>query len=214
VNKKQVRQKLGLPLDKKILVFAADYGKRNTWKGGHLLEEIFDGLSRPNDYLLLHIGDEKQAREGNWYHAGHIQEPRQIAEYLAAADLLINPSLADSFSLVTAEAMACGTPVIAFRTGGIPEIVDNAENGIIVPYHNTGAFVAAIQRYFESSDHHEVWQNRARHKIETHFTLDLMLENYAKLYETILSRQNPEFSLHPTKIENFDFDAHQVQLSP
>lgn len=68
----------------------------------------------------------------------------ELADHYRAADVVIVPSRSESFGLVAAEAQACGTPVVAANTGGLPYVVNAAESGLLVDNHDARAFAVAI----------------------------------------------------------------------
>ena len=71
------------------------------------------------------------------------QSPKELAEIYSAADLFVNPTLEDNFPTVNLEALACGTPVITYQTGGSPESLTE-DCGRVVPYNNYVALRNAI----------------------------------------------------------------------
>ena len=73
---------------------------------------------------------------------------RALAEIYTAADVFVNPTREEVLGLVNAEALACGTPIAAFRTGGVPEVLDNT-CGIVVEYNDVDAMQAAVQKICE-----------------------------------------------------------------
>ena len=66
--------------------------------------------------------------------------------YYAATDLTVVPSRYESFGLVAIESMACGTPVVASRAGGLAYTVEEGRNGLLVPYGDAPALTAALDR--------------------------------------------------------------------
>jgi glycosyltransferase involved in cell wall biosynthesis len=76
------------------------------------------------------------------------QNPGELAKLYAEADLLVNPTREDTYPTVNMEALACGTPVLTFRTGGSPEILDE-HCGVVVPCGDVDAMEAAILRLAE-----------------------------------------------------------------
>jgi D-inositol-3-phosphate glycosyltransferase len=74
------------------------------------------------------------------------QSHEQLARYYAATDLTVVPSRYESFGLVAIESMACGTPVIASRAGGLAYTVEEGHNGLLVPYGDVPALTAALDR--------------------------------------------------------------------
>ena len=75
---------------------------------------------------------------------GHVGSDWGKSLAFSAADVLLNPSLGDSFSLITAEALACGTPVAAYATGGIPDVICEAQLGRTVTTGDRVALAAAV----------------------------------------------------------------------
>ena len=75
--------------------------------------------------------------------------PQQdLPTYYSAADVCVVPSRYESFGFVAAEALACGTPVIASKVGGLPSIVHDEENGLLVPWRRPEALAERIDRLF------------------------------------------------------------------
>jgi D-inositol-3-phosphate glycosyltransferase len=80
------------------------------------------------------------------------KEQDKLAEYLAAADLVVMPSLYESFGMVALEAMAAGTPVVASSVGGLADLVQDGENGLTVPARDPEALAASIDKLLADDD--------------------------------------------------------------
>ena len=105
---------------------------------------------------------------------GEIRED-QKQEFLGNAAALLFPiAWREPFGLVMIEAMACGTPVIAFQNGSVPEVLEDAVTGFIV--HDEDQAVAALRRIGELD------RTRIREEFERRFTAQHMAQNYLKLY--------------------------------
>ncbi len=112
---------------------------------------------------------------------GEISEP-QKGEFVGRARALLFPiDWPEPFGLVMIEAMACGTPVIAFRHGSVPEVM---EDGV------TGAIVSNLEQAIRATKSvHELDRCRIRREFERRFSARLMAERYVELYERACRRE-------------------------
>ena len=106
------------------------------------------------------------------------------SEFLGnAAGLLFPIAWREPFGLVMIEAMACGTPTIAFRDGSVPEVLEDGVTGFIV--ENEDQAVSAVQRL------HSLDRARIRRTFEERFTGRRMAEDYLRIYRGLIARQRP-----------------------
>ncbi len=114
-----------------------------------------------------------------------------VAELMACADLLLLPSQNESFGLVALEAMASGVPVVATRTGGIPEVVEDGVSGIL---EDVGAVEPMGERAVEILRDGARWSAMsiaARRTAVERFSVQAILPRYEAYYERILGRGAP-----------------------
>lgn len=194
MNKIDVRKKLNLPLDKTILMFSAHYGIKNYWKGGDYLLEALSKINREN-IVFLNVGSsekpDKQIEDSiEWISIPYVEDENTMAEYYAASDLFLYPSLADNCPLVVLEAMASGTPIIAFRTGGVPELITHMETGYVSEYKNVDDFLNGINLFLDNENLRKNAGSSARKTVEEHFTLDKMVDLYEQLYHSLLIKKS------------------------
>ena len=97
------------------------------------------------------------------------------------SDVLINPTYADTFPTVNLESLACGTPVITYRTGGSPEAVDE-KTGIVVEQGNVEGLADAIRQL----KRHPLSAADCRKRAEEYFDKDKCFQSYLRLYEELL----------------------------
>lgn len=112
---------------------------------------------------------------------GRTQNQIELAMLYSLADVYVNPTYADMFPTVNLEALACGTPVITYRTGGSPEAVDE-QTGVVVEQGNVEALADAIRKMKANPLSSEACRKRA----EEHFDKDKCFEKYIELYEKLL----------------------------
>lgn len=117
-------------------------------------------------------------------------ELSNVSPLLQAADLLILNSRDEPFGLVLIEAMASGTPVLAARVGGIPEIVTDSENGWLVEKGDTQALAARLLDLSQSRDQLEQVTQRALQEVRLRFSIDRFLQEIERVY----GRPEPGFN--------------------
>lgn len=118
---------------------------------------------------------------------GEVNEARK-AELLANASALLFPiDWPEPFGLVMIEAMACGTPVIAFRSGSVPEVLDHGVTGFIVD--GVDEAVAALER-LDRLD-----RSLIRRRFEERFSAERMARDYVGIYEALLERRGPKLQV-------------------
>ena len=191
MDKSIARQQLGLPLNKKILLFTANNGMENPWKGGSFLADALAQIAGYEDILFLNVGGVYSTEKpDNWKDVPYITEETMMALYYSAADIFIYPSIADNCPLVVMEALACGTPVISFKTGGIPELVDHMQTGYIAQYRDVDDFVKGIITFIQDTELRSKSATAAAHIAREKFTFSRMINDYVKLYKELLSKQH------------------------
>jgi glycosyltransferase involved in cell wall biosynthesis len=114
---------------------------------------------------------------------GEISDAEKGAFLGNAAGLIFPIAWREPFGLAMIEAMACGTPVIAFRRGSVPEVVDDGVSGFIVD--DEAQAVAAVQRL------HRLDRARVRRVFEERFTARRMTEDYLNIYRRLIAREQP-----------------------
>ena len=129
--------------DKKIIL-----GVANTWKRRKALED-FIKLSQHLglDYQIVLVGMNKEQSDnlpGNITAIARTESQAELAALYSAASVFVNPTYVDNFPTTNIEALACGTPVITYRTGGSPESIDE-NTGLVVEKGNVDGLKEAIE---------------------------------------------------------------------
>ena len=105
---------------------------------------------------------------------------------MACADLFLLPSETESFGLAALEAMACGVPVVASRTGGLPEVIDDGESGFLLEVGNVEAMAEAGVRLLTDDDLHDAVSEAGRRAAETRFSAESVVPLYEAYYDRVL----------------------------
>lgn len=189
LNKQECRKELELPQNKKIILFLAKRGQSNPWKGGSYAEDALIATADRQDIYILDIGGDENKTVGNRKFISFINDEKTLVKYYSAADVLLYPSIADNCPLVVIEAQSCGLPVVAFKTGGIPEIVDHKETGYIAKYKDTQDLIYGI-RYCLGPEKapDPLMSQKSAQKVVANFSLDAMINKYVELYIKLLAK--------------------------
>ena len=129
-NPADARKRLGLPLDKRlVLAGAASLSARH--KGMDLFLEALELLDENVEVVTFGKGHLNLFSKRVLHEMGAIWDEEKMALLYNAADLFVLPSRIDNFPSTGVESLACGTPVVAFRIGGLPDMVDHKMNGYL-----------------------------------------------------------------------------------
>lgn len=114
-----------------------------------------------------------------------INDVNQLAKVYGAADLFVIPSLEDNLPNTVMEALACGTPVVGFETGGIPEMVDHRENGFIASQCDSKGLAGGIVWVSENK---EKLRTAARSKALQAYANAVVAQRHIALYRQLLGK--------------------------
>ena len=184
-EKLAARDALGLPHNKKVLLFVSDaLGARR--KGFDLLAGALQHLPNRNDFVLCAVG-EKNAEQvlPEVVYTGTIRDEVSMSQAYSAADLFVIPSREDNFPNTVLEAVACGTPVLSFKRGGMPDVIRPGINGILVEDVNEKAFAEALERFL-SGDYGFSVEKIRQFAVEK-YDQSVQAQRYQQLYREILA---------------------------
>lgn len=139
INRNVARRILNLPPNEKIVLFGADLGTNNPYKGWQYLRETLKMFSF-DAFVVSTFGSTTNVEteiSQKVYNFGRINDVYTLVLLYNACDVFVIPSLAESFGQTALESIACGTPVVGFKVGGIPDIVKHKKNGYLAEYKNS-----------------------------------------------------------------------------
>ncbi len=152
-DKRLCRKRSGLPEDTFVIVTGGaslnDTNKNFPW----LFEQLFH-LPDIDRVVVVAFGEGKLPVPGglNVRFTGRIRDRHELAKLLGAGNVFVSASLMETYALTVVEAMACGTPVVAFRVGGIPEAAPDGQAALLCDPLDAPAFLTAIQRVRSSAE--------------------------------------------------------------
>lgn len=179
VDKNYLREKYEIGEDVKIILGVA-FGW-SPRKGLDFFVELSKKLNRDKYRIVLVGTDDKVDRNlpRDIISIHRTLDQHELAKIYSSADVFMNPTLEEVLGMVNAEALACGTPVVTFNTGGCPEIVDTS-CGIVIDEFTTDALLKAIESVFESKQFTQI-NCLARAK---EFEQNKCFEEYIALYNS------------------------------
>lgn len=182
-DKGEARRTLGLPEDKKIVLFVSHNVDHQRKGIANLLRAV---ALLNNDIVLCSVGS-KRNNEGNGFDLGYIKDDKVMAMAYSAADLFALPSYAENYPNTIAESLLCGTPVVACRVGGIPEQVGNDE-GILANPADIAGIAEAINSVLNSKGrfNSELIRSNAIQK----FSFGNTTAQYISLYNNISAQDD------------------------
>jgi len=192
VDKRIARQALALPQDRKLILFGGIRGTTDRNKGFHLLEGALRILADKEGHQkteLLVFGVQQPANPPNLglkaNYLGLLHDDISISLLYAAADVFLSPSLQENLPNTIMEAMACGTPCVAFNQGGVSDLIEHESNGYLAIPHDEIDLARGIAWVLEE-DRHASLCHESRLKVENTFSLDKIAKIYSSLYQEIL----------------------------
>jgi glycosyltransferase involved in cell wall biosynthesis len=107
----------------------------------------------------------------------------------SAADIFVVPSIQDNQPNTVLEAMACGTPVVGFDVGGIPEMIRSGMTGLLAPVGDAMSLGHAISELLQCSDKRTAMASACRNIVMQDYRRETQVRRYADLYESQLRRR-------------------------
>ncbi|MDD2582048.1 MAG: glycosyltransferase family 4 protein [Desulfuromonadaceae bacterium] len=197
LDQHSARDILSLPQNRKLILFGAKGGMSDRNKGFHLLVEALQALaadikSRDSMELLI-FGSTEPASPPNLgfktHYLGWQNDDTKLAALYTAADVFVLPSLHESLGYTAMEAMACGTPCVAFNQGGVPDLIDHQQNGYLANPYQPADLAHGIVWVLEDKVRWNKLADCARNKIIESFALEKIAERHMTLYRGILRHE-------------------------
>jgi glycosyltransferase involved in cell wall biosynthesis len=186
-ERSECRTRLGLDPNRFVVGFGADsFAIRR--KGLDLLIAALRELKAPDlELLIFGTGEQPAGLEDRRVHVvGRIDSEDRLAESYSAMDLFVMPSRFEAFGQTALEAMACGTPVLAFEVGGIVDMVLPHETGLLAEPENASDLARQLAYAIAHPEELRSMGARARAMVEDRFKLEDQGRRYVDLYRSLL----------------------------
>lgn len=182
-NEQGVRQRYGLGDKRIILGLASIWSKEKGWDDFIEMSKMLND----NELIVLVGVSEKQQEQlpSNIVGIRRTENVQQLAELYSAADVFVNPTWQDNYPTVNLEAIACGTPVVTYRTGGSVEAITDS-TGMIVEQGDVAGLLSAAREIMQRGT--QFFKDSCRKFALENFDKEERYNDYLKLYDKLLKR--------------------------
>jgi glycosyltransferase involved in cell wall biosynthesis len=185
----EARRELGVGTDRPVVLLVAAH-LHTFYKGISLAIDALQLLSRTGfKVLIIGRGGEEIARRipQQVVATGFLTDDRMIAAAYRAADVTLVPSLADNFPYVALESMACATPVVAFRIGGLAEMIGDNERGLAASPFDIPQFAGNIKQLLDSPELRQRLGNSGKQWVDQNCDMAQWTQKHLALYQQALN---------------------------
>ena len=177
---------LGIPQGAQVVMFVSDH-LTNRRQGFSVLFEALSGLTQADHLFFLSVGkgDPQGTGPTPGLHMGEVRNDRWRSVIYSAADLFVIPSVQDNLPNTVLESLACGTPVVGFDVGGIPDMVRPGRTGQLVPVGDAGALRQAMTHLLNAPSLCRQMGAECRRIVMEEYSSGLLATRYAALYESL-----------------------------
>ncbi len=179
-DKFKAREELGLSQEKKIILFGAMNALSDKRKGYKYLKEALSMLE-DDRYELVVFGGIMEPSDLQIKSLGYIQDENLMIKAYSAADVFVAPSVQENLANTVMESMACGTPVVAFNIGGMPDMIINHSNGYLAQPFESKDLAKGI---IECCDEPKYGIN-AREYTENNYNYEIIANKYLDVYSSL-----------------------------
>lgn len=190
------REALGLPVDGRLILFGADGGLSDPRKGGRELRAALGYLAgnRFTDVQLVvygqcspHAKDPAYEWPGLVHWLGKVSDDEILKYAYNAADVMVIPSLQDNLPNTALEAQACGTPVVAFNIGGLPDIISHQQTGYLARPFDVQDLAKGIEWILTNTGCMSTLRQCSRLFAENRFAPTLVAKMYTDCYSQLIT---------------------------
>ncbi|MFQ5935750.1 MAG: glycosyltransferase family 4 protein [Acidiferrobacterales bacterium] len=194
IDKEVARTLIGVPRDKQLILFGAVNSTSDKRKGFDYLQPALQllkekgwkdkaalvvfGASEPDDASDLGLSA---------HYLGKLHDDVSLTVLYSAADVFVAPSRQDNLPNTIMEALACGTPCVAFDIGGIPDMIEHKQNGYLAEAYEPDDLARGVSWVLDDIARWRKLSRRARQKVEQEFELSSVARRYNALYEEVIA---------------------------
>ncbi|MCD9513347.1 glycosyltransferase [Photobacterium carnosum] len=187
INKRKAREFFKLSNDDVLIGFGAMGGASDPNKGFDLLIQTLNKLPKDKKYKCLIFGQDKVSIDIELpvKFIGHVNDDNILINFYNAIDIMVVPSRQENLPQTGTEAMSCGTPVVAFNTTGLVDVVEHKVTGYLAEPFNTDDLANGIEWCCLNSK--QQMSGFCRNRAVALWSQDVIAEQYSDLYHNIIN---------------------------
>jgi glycosyltransferase involved in cell wall biosynthesis len=192
IDRQLSRQLLNLPQDRQLILFGAVGGSDDPRKGSDLLIAALNWLKTADsqNMELVIFGQSPPLQKPNLgfpiRYTGHLHDDISLALLYSAVDVFVAPSRQDNLPNTVVEAIACGTPSVTFKIGGMPDIIEHQVSGYLAQPNDLQDLAIGIRWVLDQQSQHNRLGNAARQRAEALVDPRLVAQQYRDIYQAAL----------------------------
>ncbi len=196
LDRVMARQAFNLPPERPVILFGALNALGDERKGSHLLLAAIRQLEAEGwpagqepAYVVFGASAPANAELAALpiRYVGRLHDDVALALLYSAADVMVVPSLQETFGQTASEAMACGTPVVAFAATGLLDVVAHGETGYLARPYESSDLAAGIRWVLADDERHQALSGQARRRCLQHFDQRLTARAHQSLYQELVA---------------------------
>ena len=201
MKKELAKEVLRVPSDKQVILFGAINSTVDKRKGFKEFMHALHKLKDKQDYYFLIFGshNSKEITElgVQCKCLGHLSDNITLTLAYSAADVFVAPLLQEAFGKTVAEALSCGTPVVAFNATGPKDIIEHRKCGYLATPFDTYDLAKGIEWLLSDKDRLKVMSDNSRNRALTKYSTSVISKKYIQFYQTVLERERHIHGLSP-----------------
>jgi glycosyltransferase involved in cell wall biosynthesis len=193
IDKSVARQAFGLPQEKKLILFSAFSATDDRRKGFQFLLPALqkmaqNGQGQKTELVIIGASEPKEPTDLGMkaHYIGRLHDDISQVLLYSAADVVVAPSVQENLSNTVMESLACGTPVVAFNIGGMPDMIRHEFNGYLVEPYSIDGLAEGIAWVLQKDDRHVQLSQNARQDAVRRYGMTEVAGRYQDLYMDIL----------------------------
>lgn len=185
-ERQAARQLFEIPSDARVVLFVADWATERR-KGLDALREALRGMANEERLLVVGVGRGADLAGTGIAHKAldFLKDDLTLSLAYSAADVFVVPSRQDNLPNTILESMACGTPVAAFRTGGIPEVVREGQTGTLAELDDVAGLRRSIMNLLHHEERRKAMREECRRIAVEEYAVEVQARRYEALYKSL-----------------------------